>query len=232
MGGRCFHLAVVLATGAMVSVHAAVSRPGDVFYLDEWKQPPFQLRALGRAPMTVSPNESRDVAYLAKGQPVTVIGLGETTDYVEVQTATGPACGWVNAAALEPPPAGLLDSLRKRGEQAAANRELIARREVALGMTPAEVRESLGEPGRKLHAPSRDGRLDLWVYDTYRYVPKYRSETDENGRMRRVVSYTRTVGGRKVVTFRGNEVVAISSPDGTGPGLPPAATQPAPPAGN
>lgn len=210
MGRRCFHLAVILTACTVSSVIGAETRDRNVFYLDEWKQPPLQLRALRRTPLTFSLTEGRDVAFLAKGQPVTVIGLGETMHYVEAQTVTGPARGWVKAAALERPPAGLLDALHQRREQAIAHRELIARHEVAVGMTSDEVRESLGNPDRKASVRSPDGRQEQWVYDDYRYVPTYRLEADNKGEMRRVVSYARAVASRKIVTFCGGEVIDVS----------------------
>ncbi|MGA2221527.1 MAG: hypothetical protein ABSH21_07090 [Verrucomicrobiia bacterium] len=160
--------------------------------------------------MTCSRDESSSITYLAKGQPVTAIGLGETMDYVAARTVTDQARGWVDVRALESLPAGLLDALRKRRHLAIACRELIARHQVVLAMTRDEVGASLGRPDRKSRVRLPAGDHEQWVYKTYRYLPTYRCDYSGKGKPRQVVSYKRTLAGRKVVTFRDDEVIALS----------------------
>jgi hypothetical protein len=158
-----------------------------------------------------------------------VIALGETTDYVAAQTVTDHARGWVDVRASGSPPAGLLDALRKRPHLAIARRKLIAQHEIVLAMTREEVRASLGRPDRKSRVRLPGGGHEQWVDEAYRYLPTYRYDYSEKGKPRPVVSYKRTLAGRKVVTFRGDEVIALSDKAEEGARPPAAAVIPQPP---
>jgi outer membrane protein assembly factor BamE (lipoprotein component of BamABCDE complex) len=163
---------------------------------------PLQLKALRRAPITQLRDDDRSaIGYLARGETVTVLEVGESKHLVAARCARG----WVEAKALEAPPAELLESIRKQREQAATHRELIARHEVAPGMTREEVRASLGKPDRR----SRAGMEEQWFYVTYRYLPSYSYVRDEQAHPRQVVAYQRLPAGHKVVTFQGQEVAAV-----------------------
>ncbi|MGD0651904.1 MAG: hypothetical protein ABSA97_12350 [Verrucomicrobiia bacterium] len=112
---------------------------------------------------------------------------------------------------------------------AIAHRELIARHQVVLAMTREEVRASLGRPDRKSRVRLPAGDHEQWVYETYRYLPAYRYDYSEKGKPRQVVSYKRTLAGRKVVTFRDDEVIALSDKAEEGAQPPAAAGIPQPP---
>src|SRR5437867_3336257 len=130
MKTRCWLMAVVQAAWLAGAVSAAEIRYSDVFYLDEWKQAPLQLKAITRVPIMFSRDQSNVIAHIPKGQVATVIGWTEATYYVIVQIATGPARGWVDVRGLETPPQEVVDKLRIRRERMLANREVIARHEV------------------------------------------------------------------------------------------------------
>src|SRR5439155_25134239 len=102
------------------------------------------------------------IGYLARGESVTVLEVGKTKHLVAARSARG----WVEAKALEVPPAGLLESIQKQRERAAEHRELIARHEIVPGMTREQVQASLGKPDRRF----REGDQEQWVYVTYRYL--------------------------------------------------------------
>lgn len=189
---------------------AAEIRYEDVYYLDEWDYPPLHLKTLRRAPITFSRDPRSVIAYLAPGQTVTVVGLGEKLDYVAAQIATGPARGWVDPGALEEPPPGIIEELRQLRARMIAHRELIARHEVALEMTRAEVHASLGRPDRKSRVRSEMGEEEQWLYITYQYLPFYTHYYDETGQLRQLVSYRREPAGHKIITFHGNQVAEIA----------------------
>jgi hypothetical protein len=169
-----------------------------------------ELKVLRRTPLMLLADGSRPIASLSRGQTVTVIELGAKRHCVTARTPTGDAKGWVDADAVQTPPAELVEELRQRRERASANRELIARHDLAAGMTREEVRASTGKPDKRarVHLPD-GGAVEQWSYVTYRYVPTYAVDTDATGKTRRVVSYQRQPAGRKIITFRGDEVVAV-----------------------
>jgi hypothetical protein len=188
---------------------AGQTRAEELFYLDQFNEPPFQLKCLHRAAITVGRDGRGVIGYLAKRQPVTVLAVGQPVHYVSAQLATGRVRGWVEAAALEPPPAELVARLRQRHARRLRHLELIARGEVAAGMTQAEVRASLGRPQRRVRVRTADGRQEQWVYVTYRYVPYYRRVQQPGGGWRQLVSYRRQPWGQRVIVFVGGEVSAV-----------------------
>ena len=192
------------------SLPAAEVRFDDVIYLDEWKQSPLHLKTLYRTPINSSRDPRSALAYLAQGEVVEIVGLGETQHYVAARIATGPARGWVDAQALEAPPAGLLTKLRARREKAQAHRELIGRHEVTVTMTRAEVQASLGKPDRISRVRTREATQEQWFYIVYKYRPYYMQSYDSNGQLQQVVSYRREPAGHKVITFQNDEVVVIA----------------------
>ncbi len=203
-------LAALTPAAAEILKQEVVSR-------EEMRQAPLELKALRRTPITLSPEQYGLVAFLARGQSVTVLEMGETMDYISAVSPTGPVEGWVYAGALETPPSAWLDTLRQRREHAAADKDLIDRHEIAPGMTRTEVRISLGRPDRTstVRLPGSAEQQEQWVYITYRYLPTYRNSDDDNGRQRQVVSYQRTAVGEKVVVFQNGRVVATSEEGGT-----------------
>jgi hypothetical protein len=209
-----------LAAAWLVGAEAVEIRYPEVLYLDEPGQPPLKLKTLERTPITFSRDARSTMAYLAKGRTVTVVGFGDAMHYVSTQIATGPARGWVDAAALETPPQELLEKLKKRRDRLLAHREVIARHEVASGMTPDEVLASLGKPERKVRVRSAEGEEEQWLYVTYQYLPQYTQYFDDKGQARQLVYYKRVPSSHKVITFRGGEV-AEAADDET--------RQPAPP---
>src|SRR5579862_6172088 len=94
----------------------AEPRYDDILYLDKLKEPVLHLKVLKRTSLNRTREPDSGVAFLAEGQVVEVSALGETQDYVSARIPTGPARGWVDAAALEPPPPYLLSKLQLRGE--------------------------------------------------------------------------------------------------------------------
>jgi hypothetical protein len=206
---RVSALAVLCLLFGAVTLLAAEIRYNDVVYLGELKQHTIHLKTLQRTPITSSRDQSSVLGYLAPGSAVEILGWGETQCYI-VATVTGRAVkGWVDARALEAPPAEVVVKLHTYLEKAQSLRELIGRHEVIATMTRAEVQASLGKPDRttRLHTP--EGEEEQWFYTVYKYLPHYTQLPDENGQLRQVVSYRREAAGRKVITFQNDEAVKI-----------------------
>jgi hypothetical protein len=208
---------VVYLLCVAAALPAVEIREDDTIYLAEWKQPTLHLKILYRTPITFTRDPRSVRAYLAQGEVVEVLGLGETQHYVAARIATGTTRGWVDAKALEAPPLGLADKLRARREKAQAHRELIERHEVAVTMTRAEVQAAIGKPGRTSRLRAAEGEQEQWFYNVYKYRPHYVQSHDGNGQLQQVVSYRREPAGQKVITFQNDEVVEIAEEEGARP---------------
>ncbi len=192
-----------------VTLPAAESRDDDMIYLDEWKQPALHLKALNRTPVTLTRDRQSILGYLTPGEVVEVVALGETQHFVAARIATGGARGWVDAQALESPPAGLVAKLQARREKTQAHREMIERHEVAVTMTRTEVRASLGKPERISQRHTQAGQEEQWFYTVYKYLPHYIHAQNSNGQVQQVVSYRREPAEDRIITFHNDEVVEI-----------------------
>jgi hypothetical protein len=208
-------LLLFAALHAAGGARAAEIRYDDVLYLDELKRPPLTLKVLARAPLTFSRDPSSIIAHLARNQPVSVLGITEKHYYVHARIPTGPARGWLRRDMVESPAAELLEDLNRQRERMLHHRELIARREVALGMTRTEVHASLGRPDRRARTLTPEGQREEWTYIVYRYVPHYQHFHDAEGRLRQTVTYQKTPSGYRLIVFDGAEVIRIQ--EDTGP---------------
>jgi len=195
--------------GVAFAATAAEIRYREVAYLDELKLPPVELRVLRRTPISASRDLHSALWNLAKGQPVTLVGVGDGVYYVAARVATGPVQGWVAADALTAPAAEMLQELQRRRERAIRHQELIKRREVALEMLREEVQASLGKPDRRQRLQTGAGVVEQWVYITYRYLPHYFQSYDANGQLRQTVTYRRVPAGQRLIDFHNDLVVAI-----------------------
>lgn len=209
MQHRSLVLSVLFALFGLTVLHAAPVRYDDVVYLDDSHETALHLKVLRRTPINFSREPQSLDAYLAEGQTVDVIGLGESQYYVSARIATGLTQGWVDAQSIEAPPAELLARLREHHDEAQARRKLIGQHEVAVGMTRADVRASLGKPDQIARVHTRQGDEEQWFYTTYQYVPVYTQYNDEIGRQRHVVSYHRQASGHKTVMFQNDQVAEI-----------------------
>ncbi len=194
-------------------MHTAEVRRADMIPLAELKQPPLHLKVSRQASITSLRDSKKVIAQVLPGQTVEVVELGETQYSVKARTATAHAEGWIAADAMEAPPIELQEKLRQRRAQAEERRDLIERHEVAVGMTSAEVRASLGKPDRTTRSRTRLGDEEQWFYVNYKYTPHYVQQQKEAGPFNHTLSYGRVPTGHRIITFRQDQVVEISDDD-------------------
>lgn len=178
---------------------------GEVVDLAELKLPAVELAVRQRAPIFATRDGGGARAHLPAGQRVTLLRWSPTRYFVDARAATGPVRGWVAAESVAELPAELAKQLRQRVAAQAEHRELIARQEVAVGMTRAEVIASLGQPDRR--------EADAWRYFTHRYQPHLVQTQDAAGKLRQTVTYRRVPSGQRTVRFHGELVAAVDEED-------------------
>jgi hypothetical protein len=84
----------------------------------------------------------------------------------------GGVAAWVEPAFLEPLAPDFVDNLRAAEDRRRQVEALIARGEVAIGMTPDEVARSLGKPQKRSSRTGRDGSTQVFEYISYKLVPQ------------------------------------------------------------
>jgi hypothetical protein len=156
----------------------------------------------------------RPLGTMAAGTAVKLVGLGEDAYRVRGRARHGDVAGWLKADAFVMEDPELPQKLRALYERQQLMAELIATHQVALGMTPAEVVESMGRPTRKASRVTAAGRADFMEYAVYEKVPQVRTGYDPLGRVVQSVIYIKVEVGTLSISFKNGLVDAIDEVKG------------------
>ncbi|MCX7824500.1 MAG: hypothetical protein N2689_02975 [Verrucomicrobiae bacterium] len=208
--------ACLLCGLAVIAVNTALAgeiRHADVLYLDEAGMKPLVLKTRRPVSLTFSRDQSTILAPLRQGQVVSLLGYAERRYFVEARMVTGPMRGWVDADALEPLSLEQRAELDQRRERMQTNRAAIARHQVLIGMTPAEVIAAWGQPTEKSRTATAQGEEETWQFITYRSEP-YTQTSWVGGFYVTETLYRKVAVGSRQVTFRNGLVVAVRENQG------------------
>ena len=212
--------ALLLAV-CVTAARGVENRFSDVFYLDEAGLKPITLKTLRSVPLTFSRDQSTILAPLAAGQGVWLIGYAEKRFYVSSVIRTGAVRGWVDVDALEPLTLEQRAELDHKRDVLRAQRAAIARHEVLIGMTQAQVQTALGTPNERNRSTTAQGEEEVWSYLIYRSEP-YTQSYFLAGQYVTETRYRKVPAGGKHITFRNGIVVGIREAENTSQGEPPA----------
>ena len=121
--------------------------------------------------------------------------------------------GWVSPKNLASKQPKFVEELKQYYERELEIRELIANKEVAIGMTIDEVEQSVGEPTKKESRITKDGRTGKWEFIKGKELKHYTNTVDpRTGQVFRRFSHVTVEEQEKLtVEFENNVVTAISS---------------------
>ncbi len=156
----------------------------------------------------------RPLGSMAPGTIVTLVAIGDNAYRVRGRARHGDVAGWLRPADVISPDPDLHANLKKVHERQMQVRELIAKKEVALGMTMEEVRESLGKPARSSSKVTAFGREDMLEYAVFDRVPQTVTGRDPFGRIVQSIVYVKVETGTLSVQFKDNVVEAIEEKKG------------------
>ena len=151
---------------------APIIRESGAIYLSDFGQKPLRLRVLRPAPCYFDIGMTRYAGTLRFPQVVQVEAFSDYGCRVRGNAQQGGVAAWVPYNELEPLPEGLLANLKKSEERRKIVDELIARNEVAIGMTIDEVGRSLGRPQKVTNRADQDGTTQIWEFIKYDLVPQ------------------------------------------------------------
>lgn len=168
-------LAFAMVLTAMASALAAspiIREPGAI-YLSDFSLKPLRLKVLKPTPCYFDIAQARFAGTLRFPQTVQVEALGpDNILRVRGNAQQGGVVAWIPASALEPLPDQFAENLRKSEDRRLQVEALIARNEVAIGMTTDEVARSLGKPQKKTNRADKSGTQQVWEYIKYELVPQ------------------------------------------------------------
>ena len=150
------------------------------------------------------------LASLYAGQKIELIGMSPEGYLLKTNYRNNTITGWIKPADL---PSGIDPGLFAEAKKNQAHRDAvavaIANKDVIRGMTPDEVRQSVGRPEQVASRVDASGQELTWIYTTYREEPQYQYAMDALGRTFLQTYYVKIPVGQMVVAFADGAVVSI-----------------------
>lgn len=208
-------LALAVFSGSLVA--APIIREPGAIYLSDFDAKPMRLRLLAAAPAYFDFQGTRYVGTLRFPQIVEVQAVSKEGPYrVRGNAQQGPVLGWVAPKFLEPIPPETLAALEKSEERRRIVEDLIAKKEVAVGLTTEEVELSIGRPQKRTSRSGRDRDTeDVWTYVKYATIPQTTTVAGPGGAVNLVTNYIKTPVGQLTVTFKNGLVESLEQTEGT-----------------
>ena len=151
---------------------APIIREAGAIYLSDFDQKPLRLKVLRPAPCYFDIGMTRYAGALRFPQTVQVEAFADNGCRIRGNAQQGGVAAWIPYRELEPLPEGLLANLKRSEERRRVVDALIARNEVAIGMTIEEVGRSLGKPQKVTNRANEQGTRQIWEYIKYTLVPQ------------------------------------------------------------
>jgi len=151
------------------------------------------------------------LAYLGQGQEVELIGMSSEGYLLKTNYRNNTVVGWIRPEDL---PSGidptLFKTAKKNQERRDAVAVAIANKSVIQGMTPDEVKQSVGRPDQISSHTDIHGSVLTWTFTTYREEPQYDYTINALGRPVLQTYYVKIPIGQLVVNFENGAVTSVS----------------------
>jgi hypothetical protein len=161
------------------------------------------------------------LAVLYPGQNVEIIGMCPDGYLLKTTYRNNTLMGWIRPVDL---PSGIDPALFTEAQKSQARRDAvavaIANKTVIQGMTPDEVKQSVGRPEQTSSHTDVNGTVQTWTYITYREEPQNSYVINAFGQPVIQTLYVKIPIGQLTVDFANGGVTAItqhkSDPDSPG----------------
>ncbi len=189
----------------------AFREPGAI-YLSDFTKDPFEVRIEQPVDAFFKNDMQRYLGTLRPRQNAVLLAVSPGLAKVRARAQQGQVAGWIPLQGLEPPlDPDFLRNLNLANERMVKVRELIALKEVGLGMRPEEVELSLGKPTRQSSKTDPTGTTQVWEYIQYESVARTVVAYDTFGQPFNSIVYERVPKGTLGVTFSSGVVTALES---------------------
>lgn len=165
-------LALLLVALPLPAFASPVVREEGVIYLSDFSDKPLRVQLEHPARAFFEPTFSRYAGTLRFPQNVELVAVTDHAYRVRGIAQQGQILGWIPPDDLEPLEPDFLANLRAAEERRRTVEALIAKKEIAIGMTPDEVQRSLGRPQKTSNRITGDGSTQVWEYISYELVPQ------------------------------------------------------------
>ena len=201
-------LPVALGSGPLFREEGAI-------YMEDLVPKPIKLDVVADAPIYFDSGLGRYLGTLKKGQLVELQAVNDTAYRVVGQAQQGQVAGWVEPKYLGALKPDFLANIKKAAQRNEEVQALIAHKEAAINMTPAEVTASLGKASKLSSRLDAAGRHDVWEYIKYEQVPQQVTGYDRSGNLTVSTIYVKVPAGTLSIIFDNSLVTAIEQSEGT-----------------
>ena len=186
--------------------------PGAIYFGDLLAEP-VRLKLPLRTEIYYQLNLERWLGTIEAGRDVTVEAMSEKAYRVRGKATHGDVVGWVSAEALRLNPE-LVAKLKQLYERQKEVSEMIANKQVGLGMTLAEVKACLGQPTRISAKVDGDGKSDVVEYSVFDKVTQYQTVRGRDGQFYQTPVVLKVETGVLTITLKNDQVTAIEETKG------------------
>ena len=180
---------------------SALSRDKGALYLEDATAKELRLTTITEAPVFSNLRGERRLGVIPSGRSVIVVAVSNTALRVRGKALHDNVVGWIARTAATPLDEKLITQIRAASERRIAVDALIAKKEIAIGMTPQEVEAALGPPSERNSRVDAAGRRDSLDYITYRTVSQQMLQYDQFGRPFYALVPQKIETGRRSVDF-------------------------------
>ena len=150
------------------------------------------------------------LAGLYPGQKVELIGMSPEGYLLKTNYRNNTLTGWIRPEDL---PSGIdpatFTEAKKNQEHRDAVAVAITNKSVIQGMTPDEVKQSVGRPEQVSSRDDSSGTRLTWIYTTYREEPQYEYTLNAFGRAVLQTYYVKIPIGQLIVAFANGAVISV-----------------------
>jgi hypothetical protein len=198
---------------AQLSNSRLVQEPGAV-YLEDLLDAPLKVKITTPAAVYSNLSADRWLGNLVAGREAELLAISDKAYRVRARATQGQVAGWVSKSAVEGVDAEMEKKLIRFYDRQVLVQDLIANRQVAMGMTVAEVEASLGKPDTRSSKVDQQGRKDTLGYITYERVPQTSVTYDRFGRPFQSITYIKVPTGKLSLNFENDLVSSIEESEG------------------
>ena len=174
---------------------------------------PDKVTATFKVPTTVYLHRDFQIVLAAfnPGQAVELIGASPEGYLLRGSYRNNTIVGWIHPEDL---PSGVDPTIFETAKKNEAHHEAIAaaiaNKSVIQGMTPEEVRQSVGRPEQIASHTDADGSALTWIFTTYREEPQYSYVLNAFGRAVLQTYYIKIPIGQLTVSFNNGVVTSVT----------------------
>jgi len=178
-------------------------------YMEDILPKPVRMSVAQDSTIYYQNDMQRVLGTMAPGTSVQLVAMSDTGYKVRGRARHGDVAGWMRMEDLKTPDPKLQDKLKAFYVRQKQVDELIAKHQVALGMTTEEVKQSLGNPTRKSARITAAGREETLEYSIFEKVPQIVTGRDAAGNLVQNTIYVKVEVGRLTLAFKDGSVTEI-----------------------